>query len=56
MKESIFIRNRRANEYYMYRREGLSGRMFYLTKRMAHRAKILLKSDRKRERLLQPAV
>lgn len=39
------------NEYYVYRREGLPGRLFYFAKRMFHRAKILLKSDRKRERL-----
>lgn len=39
------------NEYYLYRREGLRGRVYYWMKRMFHIAKILLKSDRKRERL-----
>lgn len=39
------------NEYYLYRREGLRGRAYYWMKRKFHTVKILLKSDRKRERL-----
>lgn len=39
------------NEYYLYRQEGIQGRMYYWMKRMLHISKILLKSDRKRERL-----
>lgn len=39
------------NEYYLYRSEGLKGRIYYLLKRAYHITKILLKSDRKQERL-----
>ena len=39
------------NEYYLYRNEGIKGRLFFWTKRMYHIGKIILKSDRKTERL-----
>ena len=39
------------NEYYLYRSEGIKGKIYYWTKRMYHIAKIILKSDRKLERL-----
>lgn len=39
------------NEYYLYRNEGIKGKAYYWIKRMYHIAKILLRSDRKRERL-----
>lgn len=39
------------NEYYLYRSEGLKGRLFYFVKRSVHRMRIFLKSDRKREKL-----
>lgn len=39
------------NEYYLYRHEGVRGRLYYWIKRMYHIGKIILKSDRKAERL-----
>lgn len=39
------------NEYYVYRREGLKGIMYYWLKRVYHTVKIILNSDRKREKL-----
>lgn len=39
------------NEYYLYRNEGIKGKLYYLTKRIYHIAKIFLRSDRKQERL-----
>ena len=39
------------NEYYLYRAEGIKGRIYYWTKRMYHIAKILLKSGRKMEKI-----